>query len=469
VTGGTDTRYNPQRSDAMRRKPRLSPFMYPIVFFGLVILAGAAVLYSGYAASEPISWLDAMFTATSATCVTGLVVVDTGSFFNGLGQAVILVLIQLGGLGIMTLTSLVFILWTKRVSLLDRVAVGESLRHDKSFNLGKFLKQVVLWTMLIELSGAVLIYIQSPDGFRPFSALFHAVSAFCNAGFSLNRDSLMGFRSDWGINLVFMALIISGGIGFSVLVELYSHAGRRIISGGRKKSPRPFSWYATVVLRTSLALIVIGWAGIYFGEFIGFHRDLPVNDAVLSALFQSVTCRTAGFNSLDIGQMTNVSLLIMMVLMFVGGAPGSCAGGVKVTTFRTMIAFGLAQIKGREQTEIGRFAVDQSTLNKALVLTVFGVLILASATLLLNFTEGADLPHPQAHGIGLDILFEVVSAFGTVGLSTGLTPKLSSAGKVVIMLLMFIGRLGPILFLSAIQSLQKKQYYRKPEESLLIG
>jgi len=452
----------------MKRKFRLSPFSYPIIFFGAVILIGTLLLHSRYASAAPITWIDALFTATSATCVTGLVVVDTGTFFNHFGQIVILSLIQVGGLGIMTITSLVLFLWTKRVSLLDRVAVGQSLLHDQSFHLGHFLKRVVVWTMLIELVGAALLYVQAPARFTPFSAIFHSISAFCNAGFSLFADSLMHWRGNWGVNLVFMALIVSGGIGFAVLVELYDYMGRPFASA-RNRARRSLSWYTRVVLTTTLGLIVCGWVVIYFGEFIGFRRTIPFNDALLSSLFQSVTCRTAGFNTLDIGKMTNVSLLIMIGLMFIGGAPGSCAGGIKVTTFRTMVAFAVAQVKGRQQPEVGKFAVDAPTLNKALVLTLFGVMLVALAVLILNITEGGDLPHPLARGLSLQILFEVVSAFGTVGLSTGITPQLTLSGKSVITLMMFIGRLGPILFLAAIQSYQKEQLYRKPEESMLIG
>lgn len=453
----------------MKTPAPIPPYALPILFFGLVILSGASLLHSAISLTNaPISWMDALFTATSATCVTGLSVVDTGTYFSRFGQTVILGLLQLGGLGIMTFTGLAFYLWRRHVSLSDRIAVGQSLLHDPAFHLGKFLIRIVLWTFTIEATGALLLFLQAPNDFPPFSALFHSVSAFCNGGFSLYRDSLIAWRGDIGINLVFMLLIILGGIGFSVLVEMQACISNRcrprINNQGRK-----LSWYAQVVVKTSLFLILFGWIAIYTAEFIGFHGNMSTKEALLSSLFQSITCRTAGFNTVDINHMTNVSLLIMMVLMFIGGAPGSCAGGIKVTTFRALTAFVHSQFKGRRQAVMGRFAINSESVNKALLLLVFATGIIAFATLLLTISEGGDVPHPETRDLFLDLFFEAVSAFGTVGLSTGLTPKLSMAGKGIITALMFIGRLGPIVFLVAIQSFQEELHYDWPEENMLIG
>ncbi|MDH3392398.1 MAG: ATPase [Desulfobulbaceae bacterium] len=453
----------------MKTPTSIPPYAMPIIFFGMVICTGAILLHSSISlTTAQISWMDALFTATSATCVTGLSVVDTGTFFSRFGQSVIMVLIQVGGLGIMTFTGLAFYLWRRHVSLSDRIAVGQSLLHDPAFHLGKFLIRIVLWTLTIEATGALLLFLQAPNDFSPYSALFHAISAFCNAGFSLYSDSLTAWRGNIGINLVVMLLIILGGIGFSVLVELQECASRKckpsIAQQGRK-----LSWYAQTVLKTTIFLILFGWIAIYSAEFIGFNGNLPAGEAILSALFQSVTCRTAGFNTVDINHMTNVSLLIMVMLMFIGGAPGSCAGGIKVTTFRALIAFVRSQLKGRRQTVMGRFALNSDSVNKALILLVFASGIIAFATLLLTISEGGDIPHPEARGLFMDLFFEAVSAFGTVGLSTGITPKLSMAGKSIITSLMFIGRLGPIVFLVAIQSFQEELFYDWPEENMLIG
>jgi trk system potassium uptake protein TrkH len=447
----------------------LPPISLPIYFFSLVICIGTVLLHSSFShlAIQPVSWIDALFTATSATCVTGLAVVDTGTSFSLTGLIIILGLIQVGGLGIMTFTGLFFYLLRRRVSLTDRIAIGQSILHDPSFKIGSFLKRLVLWTLIIESAGAFLIHLLDPQGFPAFSALFHAVSAFCNAGFSLQADSLIPWRGNWGINLVFMLLIIIGGIGFSVILESQMWLTAKFADPtGHKKI---VSWYTRVVLKTTLFLIIAGFVVLLLAESLGTHRNIPFSEKILSALFQSVTCRTAGFNTLDIYHMTNVSLLFMMILMFIGGAPGSCAGGIKVTSFRVLIAFIVAQLKGRKQVVIGKFAVTDDTLNRTLLLTVFAGLILLFTTLLLNITEGANITHPETRGLSLEIFFEAISAFGTVGLSTGLTPKLTPWGKMIITILMFVGRLGPVVFLAAIQTYQREKFYKWPDENLLIG
>ncbi len=454
----------------------LPPIFLPVIFFGLAMLTGAVLLHNPVSLmGELISWPDAFFTATSAVCVTGLTVLDTGVDFSRFGQSVILVLIQLGGLGIMTFTSLAFYLVRQRISLTDKIAVGQALIPQgatalgvgKRFNLGHFLKAMILGTLIIEGLGALLLYGLTPAGkFGFFSSLFHAISAFCNAGFSLNSDSLMGWQGNWPVNLIIMFLIISGGLGFSVLIEIRRVAMAKISSRYKRQS---LSWYATVVIKTSLFLIIAGWVAIFLAEFVGFHRQLSFIDSLLAALFQSVTCRTAGFNSLDIHSMTNVSLFVMVILMFIGGAPGSCAGGIKVTTFRTIYAFIIAQLKGRKQARAGKFAIEQDAVNKALILLVLSVVIVFSATLILSVTEGGDIPHPQTRGQVFEILFETVSAFATVGLSAGLTAHLSLAGKWIITILMFVGRLGPLVFLAGIKATQKEEFYELPEEDLLIG
>jgi trk system potassium uptake protein TrkH len=377
-------------------------------------------------------------------------------------------LIQVGGLGIMTFTSLSTYLWRRRTTITDRITVGQNLLHDPKLNLGKFLVEMVSWTLIVESIGAALMILMAPDHFSLFSAIFHSVSAFCNAGFSLFADSLVDLKGYWGVNLIFVVLIFLGGIGFSVFME-FKNAFFRILKPGSYHSSCRVSWPAKVIFKTSLFLIVLGWAAIYFAEFVGYDRMMITDDAILTALFQSVTARTAGFYTLDIGQLTNVSLIILLFLMFVGGAPGSCAGGIKVTTFRILVAQIWSQLKGKSQVAVGRFAANQDSVKKALILFVFAALIIFTAVLLLDFTEGGDKPHYQVRGQFLEILFESVSAFSTVGLSTGLTAKLSTAGKWVIICLMFIGRIGPFVLISALTTVQKIQMYRLPEEKLMIG
>ncbi len=458
---------------------KITPITLPIILFAGTIAVGTLLLHSRVAlAVSSVSWFDALFTATSAVCVTGLVTLDTGTIFSLFGQSVILLLIQLGGIGIMTYTALVYYLIRQRVALNDRFVIGQGLQHDRSQPFGKLLVKIVLWTMIIEIIGAILLYSAAPQDFTFFAALFHSVSAFCNAGFSLYRDSLSHWHADWGVNLVVMSLIIIGGLGFAVVVELngclaaFLQRWRPVFlkgSGTFHKSQLRLSWYSKIVLFTTFFLIIVGGLGVSFFEYCAAQPGTGRVVTILAGLFQSVSCRTAGFNTIDLNMMTNVSLYLMIVLMFIGGGSGSCAGGLKVGTFRVLTAFMMAQIKGRSQAVIGRFAVERKILHEALVLLFFSVVIILSAAFLLNISEGGLVPHPQSRDLELKILFETVSAFATVGLSLGLTAKLSAIGKIIIILLMFTGRLGPIIIIAAIQSYRQKELYRWPEERLLIG
>lgn len=452
----------------------VSPLSLPIYCFLAAIVAGAVLLKQEFClADKGLGWVDALFTSTSAVCVTGLVVVDTGGRFTIWGQSVIVLLIQLGGLGIMTYSSLALYLWRKRVTLTDRISVGQSLLQNPEFNLGRFLLFMVLVTLCIETLGAVVLWLLDPEGFSPFQAMFHAISAFCNAGFSTYSDNLTAWQSNLGVNLVIMGLITFGGLGFAVLNEcaLVPLARWRVL----RSKVRRLSFHARVVLRTSLVLSLAGGLWIFVMELPYWLRPGSGQDpdtiylTALAGLFQSVSCRTAGFNTVDIASMTNVSLLMMILLMLVGGSPGSCAGGVKTTTFRTIVAFLVSHMRGRRQTVLGNRALDRDSVNKALTLSIFAVGLIVFCTLLLSITEGGDTPHSLRRGDLLEILFEVVSAFGTVGLSTGITEQLTDVGKIILILLMFTGRLGPILFLSVLQSWHAPRHYSWPEESVMIG
>jgi trk system potassium uptake protein TrkH len=453
----------------LRRKFSINPLLFPILFFGVAIWCGSLLLYvDGSVDGTRISFVDALFTATSATCVTGLAVVDTGTAFSRFGHGVILFLIQIGGLGVMTLASLGLYLMRQRVSLTDRIAVGQNLLHDTGFRLGRFLIAIVVITFLIEGVGAGLLYLLLPGEMSPFSAVFHSISAFCNAGFSLNSDSLVRWQDRWGVNLVFMALIIIGGIGFSVIVESLRWLQSRLPGHSHRKRQR-FSWYSRVVFSTSAALVFGGALLLFINEYVAFDRPLHLPAAVITSLFQSVTCRTAGFNSIDLNELSNISLLLMILLMLVGGAPGSTAGGIKVTTLRVMAAFYRSRLTGGKQAVIGNIAASRQTVDKALSLTLYTLLLVSAAVFLLHFTEAADLAHATSRGMLLEIGFEAASALGTAGLSMGLTPSLTVAGKCIVMVLMFVGRLGPLIFLAVLQEYRKEELIARPEGELLIG
>lgn len=440
-----------------------TPYTTPVYLFILVIIIGTFFLHLDIStAGHKISWTDALFTAVSATCVTGLGVVDTGSFFSFFGQCVILSLIQLGGLGIITYTCFIFFLAGKKISVRDRVSVTSSLMSDPSLNFKKFILKVIVFTFVIEAVGAFLLYIYKPGTFNIFYAVFHSVSAFCNAGFSLFPDYLMGFNNDIILNFIFAFLIIAGGIGFSVLVELYN-----LVFHKQEK----LSWYAKIVLKTTAFLILSGTIIIFMTEYFSNINTEPKNfqTSLITAFFQSVTARTAGFNSVDIGLMTNESLFIIIVLMYIGGASGSCAGGIKIGSLRVLTAFIRANIKGNKQAVIGKFAIDFETLNKSIILVVSSFCFIMVSVLILNITECRTLGIEASRNISFSIFFEAVSAFGTAGLSTGLTSSLSEPGKIIICILMFVGRMGPVGIISAVSSLQKKRLYKKPEESMPVG
>lgn len=447
-----------------------SPFWMPIYAFLATILIGGLLLKLDIChPGKDLSFLDAVFTATSAVCVTGLAVVDTGSFFSRTGQSVILTLIQLGGLGIMTYASLVIYLLGKKVSASDRIAVSQTLIHDPSFHMGKFIVGVVTAVLSFEALGAIFLNRMDPVGFHPYSAIFHSISAFCNAGFSLYSDSLTTWKDHFGINIVFMALIIMGGLGFYVMTELWQKLSNFIRRRKNEISAHFLSWQTRIVLETSAFLVLGGGVALFFTESLKHHTNQRTNISEIAALFQSVTCRTAGFNSVDISGMTNISLLIMIGLMLIGGSPGSCAGGLKTTTFRTWLGFIVSKIKGHSQVKVGWYALTEESVNRALTLLTIASVILGSAIILLSITEGSYLPHSQARGHFIEITFEAISAFATVGLSTGVTPDLSDPGKTIIIILMFVGRLGPVWLLTAINSWQKEPRYRLPEDDLPLG
>ncbi len=454
------------------------PLALPVISFALVIVLGAILLSLPMSSvGAPVSFVNALFTATSAVCVTGLSVVDTGTTFSIVGQSIILVLIQLGGLGITTYTSLIFILWRRRVSITDRLAVGQALLHDTSFDLKRFLVRMVKIVFIIEASGALLLMLlgQGDDqmgtgmGMDWYAAIFHSISAFCNAGFSLFSSNLMDFQENLGVNAVIMFLIIVGGLGFSVIDEGIS-LGKAMV---RRRKHKGLSRYARLVMSTSLFLVVAGTAVFWLIEVSRGHSHMSGLDFALPALFQAISARTAGFNTIDFGLISDAGLLILIFLMFIGGSSGSCAGGIKTSTFRVLCGFVSAQFKGHDQIILHGRAVDIHARNKALTLFIFSVLaIVIGVTILTITTDVEQLGAAKGlhrHFTFMDMFFETVSAFATVGLSTGLTPHLDLSGKLCITCLMFIGRLGPMWLLTTLQSLQSEPKYRWPETDMPIG
>jgi trk system potassium uptake protein TrkH len=420
------------------------------------------------------NWNDpivALFTSTSAVCVTGLAVVDTGTEFSFLGQLFIALLAQIGGLGYMTTTTFLMLLIGRKFDLRQKVAIQQALDRPGMSGSSQIIRSIIATTLLFELTGVFLLMIVfvPEKGWQEgtWLAIFHSVSAWNNAGFSLFKDNLIGYQSSPLVIITIGCLIIFGGIGYQVILDMYlwlrdsfTYQSNRII---RKTSCLIFSLDFKVATSTTLILLVLGTIAILFVEIRNdsVFGQLSLSDKILAAWFQSVSTRTAGFNSIDIGKMTNAGLFIMIALMFIGASPGGTGGGIKTTTLRVLTSCTNAILQGKEEVLLYNRKIAISLILKA-VGVVFGSLAtVIVATVLISITD------PKLAFI--QILFEVVSAFGTVGLSTGITGTVSIAAKLILILTMYIGRVGVLLLMSSILGDPRPTRIHYPEENLLVG
>ncbi|MED4970573.1 TrkH family potassium uptake protein [Parageobacillus toebii] len=438
----------------------LDPPKILVLGFSFIILIGAFLLTLPAATvdGKGLPWLDALFTATSATCVTGLVVVDTGTTFTLFGQLVILALIQIGGLGFMTFATLFALILGKRISLKERLLIKESLNNLSIDGVVRLVKRILIFTAVIELIGGILLAIRfSFDMPLPkaiYFGFFHAISNFNNAGFDLMGDfrSLTGYVDDPLVTLVVCTLITLGGIGFIVMNEVYEY-----------RQTRRFSLHTKVVFVTSSILVVFGTILIFILEYHNPKTLQPLSTfgKFLASLYQAVTPRSAGSNTLNISDLTQPTLLLIIFLMFIGASPGSTGGGIKTTTFATLLGAVWSNIKGKEDVIFFRNRILYDTIYKALTVTVSGLFVVMMITMLLTITE----PNKDF----LMILFEATSAFATVGLSMGLTPELSPVGKILIILTMFAGRVGPLTIAYAVTLHRKPDPFKFPKGKIMIG
>lgn len=439
---------------------RLDPPKILVLGFAIIILIGASLLHLPVATvdGQGLPWIDALFTATSATCVTGLVVVDTGTTFTTFGQIVVISLIQVGGLGFMTLATFFALLLRKRISLRERLLLQESLNQISIEGIVRLAKMILIFTAIIESVGGILLSIRfafdMPLGRAIYFGFFHAISNFNNAGFDIMGEfkSLTAYVADPLVNLVVCSLIVLGGIGFVVMSEIYEY-----------RHVRRLSLHTKVVLSTTALLIAIGTILIFILEYHNPKTLQPLSfmGKFFGALYQSITPRTAGSNTISIGDMEHSSLFIIILLMFIGASPGSTGGGIKTTTFATLIGAVVAQVKGKEDVIFFRQRIVPQMIYKSLTVTMIALALVISVTMILTITEkGADF---------LMILFEATSAFATTGLSMGLTPHLTVAGKAIIVLTMFAGRVGPLTIAYALTLRKKKEYYRYPKGKITIG
>lgn len=437
---------------------RKEPARFIILTFLLIIIIGGILL------SLPISSksgkftnpIDALFTANSATCVTGLVVVDTGTHYSFFGQIVILILIQIGGLSYMTIFTFLALLLGRKIPLLDRIILKESINFFSVGGIIKLARRILFIVLIFEGVGAVIlasVFVKDYGILTGlFYGIFHSVSAFCNAGFDLlgNFISLTNYKGDILLNITFILLIITGGIGFGVISEIIDfHKSKKL------------SLHTKLVLTVTAILIVSGTVLIFLFESnnLSTLKPLTIKEKILTSIFQAVTPRTAGFNTINIGYLNLSTLILLILFMFIGASPGGTGGGIKTSTFAIILMNIKNTIKGREGVTIYDRCVDSSTVKKSYLIFTASIFLIFLSTFLLSITEKFGL---------INILFEVTSAFGTVGLSTGITPYLSPFGKIIIMFTMFVGRVGILSILTSI-SVKKPQRTYLPEDKVMVG
>ena len=431
------------------------------ISFAVAIFLGALLLMLPFCTtSGRISFIDALFTSTSAICVTGLIVVDTATYFTTAGKCVILLLIQLGGLGIMTFSTMVLLAAGRSITISDRILVQEGYHPGSPRNFRTLVKNIFLFTAVIEGTGFIFLFLRflqnEPWPRALFSGIFHSISAFCNAGFSVYSDNLMGFRGDVLVNLTVAHLIIFGGLGFLVIGET-SKAAARLLKGMKVR----LSLHSKLVLMTTTALIIGSFFIFLALENSGALRSFSWKDKILASFFQVVTPRTAGFNTINLTTLGTAAVLLHMFLMFIGASPGSTGGGVKTSTFGVIFAFIRSKIAARDSVHLFYRNIPQNNVVRA-----FTVI---SLSLSLVFVAGFVVLVSQPGMLMKEVFYEVFSGFGTVGLSLGITPQLNVISKAMIILVMYAGRIGPLTLLLAFSRRRAFGKYEYVEENVLIG
>jgi trk system potassium uptake protein TrkH len=442
---------------------KIAPARTVILSFVLVIVIGALLLSTPRASvTGRLNAVDSLFTATSAVCVTGLVVVDTGDYFTQLGHGIILTLIQIGGLGLITFATFFATVLRGGLGVRERLVLRGMMTFESIGRIGRTLRYVIGITFLMEAAGALLLYLTTRADFATGAqaaraSVFHSISAFCNAGFSLNTTSFERYVSNLPVNVVMTSLIVIGGLGFPVLMS----AMHKYPILGRTEGPgRRWPLHVQLVAVTTVALLVVGTITFLVLEWNGTLAGRPLGTKLLASYFGSVTARTAGFNTVDTGALALPTLFLVAALMFIGGSPAGTAGGVKTVTLGIVLASIRSMFRGTDRVELFKRRVPDWQVREALVVISMGIIVVAVGTLVLLMAE--DLTLSQ-------VLFEVVSAFGTVGLSTGVTPTLSVVGKLSLVLIMLAGRVGPLTLALALAQRRDKPLYDYPEERVIIG
>lgn len=430
--------------------------------FLIIIVTGAVLLCFPISSNTHTytPFLDCLFTSTSAVCVTGLVVLDTGTHWSTFGQIVIICLVQIGGIGFMSFATFVLLIARRKISMQNRIVLKDSYNISHAGGIVRIAKHVLIFTFATELIGALLCmttFIPRYGAAKGIGvSIFHSISAFCNSGFDVlgNFNSLTEYAAHPYILTVTAALVIIGGLGFFVMEDVFT-CGRNFKS---------LTFHTKLVLSTTFVLIIFGAAAIFIFEYNNPDTlgSLSMRDKIVESFFNSITPRTAGFNSLNMPSLTSISTLVIIFLMFIGGSPGSTAGGIKTTTISVLLITVYSWIKGKENIDVFHRRIGYNTLKKSITITILTILLILLDIFILSLTES---------GTFRQIVFEVFSAFGTVGLTMNFTPLLSTAGKIVIITAMYIGRLGPLTIALAIskQAFSSEGKYQYPEGDILLG
>lgn len=458
--------------NGLRKRYNITPTQTLVMSFAIIILVGATLLNLPFASNDGqrVGVINALFTATSATCVTGLVVVDTGIHWTVFGKIVIVALIQIGGLGIMTFSTLLALLVGRKITLKERMLIQESFNQFELEGMVRLTKNIIIAVFSIEFIGALIyssVFIPQFGWGRGFAyGIFHAISSFCNAGFDLMGEHTGAFSSFTSyvnnpiININAILLIVVGGLGFSVWIDC--------LNAFKKRSLSDLSLHSKVVLTVTAGLIFLGAIFIFSMEINNpaTLKNLPWSGKILSSLFHSITPRTAGFNTLDTGSLTMATSFLTIILMFIGGSPGSTAGGIKTGTAGILFFTVLSVIRGRDSTEVYKKRLPKYLIYRAVSVALVSFFLVVAATMILSIVEA---PHNKADFMTL--LFEATSAFGTVGLSQNYTTNLTSAGRIIITLCMFAGRVGPLsLILALVRSAHRnKGHIKYPEDRIMVG
>ena len=443
----------------------LSPSRIFVLSFAAVILIGGILLWFPFSAPKGnLRFVNALFTSTSSVCVTGLTVIDIGKDLTTLGQVITMFLFQIGGLGTITFSTVFFVLMGRGISFKGREIVQSTFLHTPRGDFIVIAKMVIWFTFITESLGALFLFIRFSMDFPPGTALYHAIynaiSAFNNCGYSLFSDNLMGYQGDVIVNLTIMGLIVHGGIGFIVQYEILSW-----LRGAQKR----LSVHSKIVLITTTLLILSGAFLFYLFERNHIIKDVPALTKILASFFQSVTPRTAGFNTVDIGLLTNATILLMIVLMFIGASPGSTGGGVKTTSAAILGLLMWNRLKGNEEVNVSNRTIPREIIGRTISIVFASAFSVAFIWSVLLITGGSSASPLESRHFFVEYLFDTVSAFGTVGLSMGVTPKLNDIQKYALILMMFAGRVGPLTLAFSLSRSTGRKGLVYAEEGVMVG